>query len=298
MKPYSSKFYEILFDKKSDPKENALDAVLRHKDVFLYRVKTIKSGDILECEIYPIWKCQNDINRAKRKEKSRKAQEDLNDKNTKKAIVRKVNANFTGNDICNTMTYEGVPPTEEQARRDIRNYIRRVRDWRRRNGLTGAFKYIYAIEFDDGKGKTVRVHHHIIMSGMDRDAAEALWGKGRANCRRLQPKKDGLEAIARYIAKGKKGKKRWSASTNLTPPKVTTADHKITKRQMERIAVDKEMKVAPAVFERFYGGYTFNTASVRFSDFVAGAYLYVQMYRNCKGGGKAEVHGKQITHSG
>ena len=42
-------------------------------------------------------------------------------------------------------------------------------------------KYAYVIEFGGKDGRRKRVHHHVIMSGMDRDKAEALWnGRGYA----------------------------------------------------------------------------------------------------------------------
>ena len=102
----------------------------------------------------------------------------------------------------------------------------------------GKAKYVYVIEWEDD-GETKRVHHHVIMSGMDRETAETIWGAGRTNAARLQPDDAGLEALARYITKGTghaKHSKRWGASKGLKKPKITTADKKISKRQMARMA--------------------------------------------------------------
>ena len=58
-----------------------------------YRVKTIKSGPMLEVEAYPFWKIPQG-SRKKRGEESSQAQKNLNDKNTQKHVVRLVNTNF------------------------------------------------------------------------------------------------------------------------------------------------------------------------------------------------------------
>ena len=184
--PYNSAKYEFLFDLSGENTERAFDR-FRHRNVFRYRTRTIKAGNVLEVEIFPIWNTQNEVREAK-KHTTREAQKNLNDKNAKKKFIRKINANFTEEDLCVTLTYSnGFVPDEEQARRDIRNYLRRVREYRRKNGLP-ELKYAYVIEFGGKDGRRKRVHHHVIMSGMDRDKAEALWnGRGYANARRLQP---------------------------------------------------------------------------------------------------------------
>lgn len=274
--PYSSENYEFLFDRSEELKESVFDR-LRHKDVFRYRAKTIKAGNVLEVEVFPIWNTRGEAIRAK-KHKTRQAQKNLNDKNAKKKLIRKINANFTEEDLCITLTYKGGVPDEEQARRDIRNYIRRVREWRRKHGLS-ELKYVYVIEFGGGDGRRKRVHHHVIMSGMDRDEAERLWnGKGWANTRRLQPDDYGLEALARYVTKEPNGGKRWCASRNLVEPKETVADTKISKRRVEKMAMDFEEAPA-AIFGKLFPDYDFNDCTVRHSEFVAGAYIYARLHR-------------------
>lgn len=274
--PYSAENYEFLFDRSEELKESTFDR-LRHKDVFRYRAKTIKAGNVLEVEVFPIWNTRREAIRAKR-HKTRQAQKNLNDKNAKKKLIRKINANFTEEDLCITLTYKDSVPDEEQARRDIRNYIRRVREWRRKHGLS-ELKYVYVIEFGGSDGRRKRVHHHVIMSGMDRNEAERLWnGKGWANTRRLQPDDYGLEALARYITKEPHGGKRWCASRNLVEPKETTADTKISKRRVEKMAMDFEGAPA-AIFGKLFPDYVFNDCTVRHSEFVAGAYIYARLHR-------------------
>lgn len=273
---YSGENYEYLFDVSEEITKNAF-ATLKHDNVALYRTKTVKAGNMLEVEIYPIWSTRAEAVRAK-KRTSREAQKNLNDKNAKKKLIRKINANFTKADIWVTLTYKNGVPDEEQARKDIRNYLRRVREWRRKRGMT-ELKYVYVIEYGGKDGRRKRVHHHVVMSGMDRSAAEELWnGKGWANARKLQPDEYGLEALARYVTKEANGGKRWCASRNLAEPKETTADTKISKRRVEKMATDFEG--APAlIFEKLFPAYDFTDCEVKRSNFVAGAYIYARMRR-------------------
>ena len=48
--PYSSEYYLEIFNKEYEDNREEKFESLRSKDIFLYRVKTIKSGKMLECE--------------------------------------------------------------------------------------------------------------------------------------------------------------------------------------------------------------------------------------------------------
>lgn len=282
MKPYCTELYDLLFSQE-EPTPHTSDP-----GIVNYRVKTITSGKLVECEIYPIWSCQKAIRRVRAAERSSSVQENLNDSNAKKKVVRLVHANFDSSDIMITLSYDGIPPTESQARRDIRNYLRRVREYRRKRGLS-ELKYLYVIEFEDGSGNKTRIHHHVVMSGMDRDTAETLWGKGFANSRRLQMRKRGLKAISKYIMKGRK-RRQWSYSQNLKTPNVTIADRKITLSQAKRLALDNQ-KIAPALFERLYPGRRYIDSAVKFSAFAPGAYIYVELESTHSHKSKAATNG-------
>lgn len=287
----NNELYELLFNETYKAEESARRA-LRHKSVSNYRVKVIRSGSVLECEIYPIWNNRSEERAArKRIRETRAAQKALNERNARKNLIRKINANFTEMDLAITLTYRGKAPEERQARRDMQNYMRRVKDYRQRNGLP-PLKYIYVVEFSAGTGGTRkrRVHHHVIMSGMDRDIAERLWGKGFANTRRLQPDEEyEFEALGRYIVKEPMGSKRWCASRNLRQPTVTTSDRKLSKRQAERIADDADE--APDIFEKTFTGYNFVQCDVKHSEYVAGAYMYVRMHRDKPPAGRKSKKG-------
>jgi hypothetical protein len=255
---------------------------LRHRDVYRYRTKTVKAGNMLECEIFPIWNAQ-EAKRARKAMPSSKAQENLNHKNTKKKIMRLANVNFKDGDLWGTFGYDknSLPDSPEAARKDIVNFMRRLKRAYKKQGLP--LKYIYVTERGrDGaeESEAPRCHHHVIMSGgLDRDTIESLWkGGAYPQTRRLRVKEDcGLNGLAAYISKGGRCEKTWAHSVNLKPPIETVADKKITPRQAEKIIIDEN--AAPALFEKVCKGYSFRDIEIKRSEFVAGVYMYVQMYR-------------------
>lgn len=276
---YAIRNYENLYNLEyEDTFEERVEAALRDNELFRYRVKTIRSGDMLECEIYPLWNTRGRSTRASRMIKSREAQKNLNDKNAKKHLIRLLNANFDRTGSWATYTYsdENLPKTFEEAERNIINLIRRIGYFIKKNNL-GIFKYAYSTEFeeDEKKGK-IRVHHHLVTNFYDRDILEQKWnGGGRTQSRRLQPDDFGLEGMARYIAKDPKGKKRFVCSRNLKKPIITIADKKISKRKASEIV--RCPNSAPEFFKKLYKGYKFNDINAKFSDHFSGCYIYVRM---------------------
>jgi len=246
-----------------------------------YRTRTTKAGCRLEVDIYPIFGRDMIIeaNRAMRA-KTREAMQRINDRNAKRRLVQLVDANFTSEDIHLTLTY-AVAPSFEQCQRDVRNFVSAVKRRRIRRGLP-PLKYVYAIEDTDGDTKK-RIHVHMIMSGgMDRAELEALWSRGYANADRLQPTDRGLEAIARYIIKSQKHRRRWSSSKNLTQPQVRVSDTKLSNARVKRIARQLPNEAAD-ILRRVYPGYDFVECRVSYSDVVDGVYIRALMHRT--GGG-------------
>ena len=271
--------YEIEREAYEDRREELIE-LLRDRQIAKYCVKTIKSGDMLEVEAYPLYTIPEG-KRGERKNKSTLAQQRLNDKNTVKHVKRIVHANFTEKDMWATWTYsdDNLPADHEQAKRDMQNFIRRMKRWLKRNGHEDLdLKYVYVTEFDDGVGKKTRVHHHMITNFPDRDVAEELWnGGGRVQTRRLQPDDHGLEGLVRYILKDKKKRptKRYSVSRNMKEPKVTVADSKMTRKRSERLVTEEIC--AQELFEKWYPGYSFNDMEAKLSEWSSGAYIYVRM---------------------
>lgn len=286
-KYYTTDDYADLFTSDSNMTSETFEErieKLRDKKIVRYDVKTIKSGEILECEIYPIWDAPAG-EREKLRKASRPAQERLNDRNAQKHLVRMVNTNFTKQDIWITLTYadDKIPTSREQAKKDMQNYIRRLKRYIKKHGLH-ELKYVYVTEHDGDKTK--RVHHHMIMNFRDRDVAEELWyGGARKKSERLEPNEFGLEGLTRYIMKERKKKKdkqqeqakskTYTVSRNLDQPTVTVSKSKITRRRAEKIATEENL--APELFEKLYKNYAYNDMKVKYSPYVSGAYIYVRM---------------------
>lgn len=245
------------------------------------REKKIYSGKYLEVEIYPITKQEQKQKRKKKTKVSLPKQRNLNDKNAKKHLRRLINTNFTDKDIALHLTYDNkhLPRDEEEARRNLSNFFRRVKNYRKKHGME-ELKYIAVTEYKEtdekDKRTKTRIHHHLVVSGMDRDKLEELWGKGKANADRLQADETGYEALARYITKDPKGSKRWSQSRNIKQPKVSVNDHRISYRKVWDLSKSQGDKKE---FESLYPGYIFTSYSTNVNDINAGMYIYVKMRR-------------------
>lgn len=245
-----------------------------------YREKKIYSGDYLEVEIYPITLEEKKAPRKKKEKMTAPKQRNLNDKNSKKHLIRLVNTNFSDDDLALHLTYENkyLPKSEEDARKDVNNLLRRIKYHRKKKGLED-LKYIAVIEYKEQKEnqKAVRIHHHLVISGgIDRDIVENLWIKGRANADRLKADEYGYEGLARYITKDPKGNRRWTQSKNLKQPTVRVNDNKYSKRKVEKISKAPEDNT---LFEKVYKGFVFNECKAVVNDYTGSTSLYIKMRR-------------------
>lgn len=274
--------YEEVYKKSiKETKEDEIENKLRknRRTRYTYIKKTIVSGSVIECEIYPIWKNGSDVPRTK-VGISREAQKNLNDKNAKKKINRLINTNFTEDDLMITLTYKNnYLPNEDEAKRDIQNYINRLKRRRKKDGIEELLKYLYVIEYENNKknSKKVRIHHHIIINKMDRNSAEEVWRKGRTDSMRLQLDDDGLSGISKYISKGLCSGRRWSYSKNLKKPTIYRDRTTLSKRKIERVALaENDYK---EFFEKEYKkqGYEYYDCKSYYSDMAAGYYLYARL---------------------
>lgn len=280
---------EVFADEERDVRLQLLDD--RH--IVKYRTKTIKSGDYLEVEIYPLWDTHSSTARAKKTRETKEAQRRVNQRNAVKNLIRLINANFTDNDVWGTFTYETrkLPSSIAEAQKEMQKYIRRVKYAAKKRGYPPV-KYVYVTEFEDDpkKGKK-RVHHHFVTNFPDRDLLEQLWtGGARKQTRRLQADESGYEGMTRYILKDPRGAKRYAASKGLTKPTISVADTKFTRRKIKRLHTrDLDPR---AVFEAEYKGYEMTDFYSKTSEYVSGAYCYVKMRKRpirAKGGRQNEI---------
>ena len=254
---------------------------LRHQRVLLYRTKTITAGDYVDVECYPIYTREG--RQEARRAKALISTEERARYNEQQAIRwfwRKLNANFTDRDFHVTLTYSRKAPEElDGVAKDFARFIRRVNYRLQKRGME-ACRYMAVIERGEKNG---RPHLHAVMRcGLGRDELEDVWGLGYCNADRLKPGKDGLKALGKYMTKGRdaraKGKKRWLCSKNLKMPRVTVADHKVTRREAQLIAQDAELN-GQAVLLKKYPGAEVTELRVKMSERVAGAYIYASLYR-------------------
>ena len=260
----------------------ASEALLRHNRVLCYKTRTIRMGEAVEVEAYPVYsRAYPDAARMKERVKSSRAQQRLNDKRAELHFRRKAEANFGRNDYFLTLTYSGAAPSMEQAQRDFRNFVARVNRARKKKGL-GPCRYMAVLEAGNRSGRAQ--HHVLIDGGLSREEIEGIWGKGYANAKRIDLSNNGLVPLAKYMLKSAgsearaKDRKRWTCSRNLKEPRVTESVHRVTKRQAARIAQDAELQ-GEGIFRKMYPGAELVELEVRRSDFLAGAYIFARLRR-------------------
>ncbi len=241
----------------------------------VYREKKYTCGEYLDVFIYPVFETgkHRGGKRAKRKP-STEAQKKLNQRHREEKLVRLLHANFTPEDLEIHLTYRGEQPgSDEEAARNLRNYIRRIQRLRKKLGLP-PLKYIAVTERGKRGG---RYHHHITVNGgIDRDILESMWEYGYANSRRLQFTEDGLAGLGNYIVKSPVGKKAWTASKNLVDPEPVTRDGRISGRKARELAEKIQDNTR---LEKLYPGYVMSAAEAFHNDVNGGCYLVARFYR-------------------
>ena len=182
----------------------------------MIRQKKYECGNYLDVEIFHISDRKKEVKRECKKYESTPAQKRLNDKKAKRYFTRMIHLNFCEKDLYVDLTFdkENIPENREGVLKEVRNYISRLKRYRKKHGL-GELKYVYVISDVDQDGNQTRLHVHMIINGMDRDIAEAKWGKGYANTDRLQFNEVGVTGKSLYMARQGKGERCWGGSINL-----------------------------------------------------------------------------------
>lgn len=240
----------------------------------LYREKRFACGDYLEVDVFPVFKQPGA--RCKRAKPTSAVQERLNQRNAERKLIRLLNANFTEEDIRFDLTYsnENYPASPEQAQREVQNFLRRVKRQRAKLELPD-LKYVYVTEIGQQDG---RLHHHIVMSGgMSINLLAKLWGKGYTTAKPLQFDEFGIVGIAVYLIKNPILGKRWCASRNLTQPKESQRDGRLSQREVRDLAVTPNE--AAKKIEKYYEGYKLTDMHPYYNEVNGGWYLCIRMRR-------------------
>lgn len=249
-----------------------------------YCTKTEKAGDTLVLTVYPILgRSDRAKAEAARKAMSRERQTRYNRERARRRLALLMDANFGKNDLHVTLTYRGTPPDYEQARKDVRNYLRAVKRMREKAGLP-EMKYIYVLEEEGADGEKRRIHVHLMMTGgVSREALEEKWGRGYANCDRLQPEEGtGLLELARYFTKQgmEKHRRAWSASKNLRQPRTTVSRTRMSNARVRRLCQEMPGSAAE-VMGKLYPAYKLGAVEPYVSDWIPGVYLRIRLRRRC-----------------
>lgn len=291
--------YEILYDLPKGEYSS--------REVGGTSTRTIRAGDSLEVECFPIIHVSQDARREARRRASTKAQENLNLKNARKHIRRLMEKNFTSADYVLHPTFNygfvdrafanmeaerraweesGFPMNDDDTRRIMKNFIARIRRLiKRKGGNPADFKYIYVIETtkeprdSDFNALPARYHYHMVISSLGILTPEdlaSLWGYGYTKAEPLDFRFNGLEGLSKYITKQRRFTRRWARSKNLQEPDVRVSSRKVSRRRAAQIAADVQAN-AREIFEKIYPGYALEEAEVKYSDFVAGAYIYARL---------------------
>lgn len=163
---------------------------------------------------------------SKRREKINITSEAIQKQNEKMAeseLRMTIDNNFKSNDYYLTLTYK-EQPTWEQAKKDIRNFIRRLQRVYKKLGQE--LKYIYVAE-----GKR-RIHFHLLINravDLFTEDLTKLWPKGMHKLVLYRGQAEDAIRLASYFVKEKRAcyyeknevfKRRYTPSKNLIKPDV------------------------------------------------------------------------------
>lgn len=282
----------------------------------MIKEKITKAGKLLNTDFYPCFDNGRKIpTKLPKSQGTTEAQKKYNENKAQKEAVYIINENFDEYDHIGHLTYapEYAPQSEEEAKRDMINALRRIKRMRerelkkilaaldampdiealaeqrknlklKRDKLSAPFKYMYVLEkvtYQRGpfKGRD-NWHFHIFMTGgLERSQVEALWKKGvRSNVDQFQPDRFGPEAMAKYMAKDPQGTKRFVCSRNMSrtykQPKVK--DARFSAGHLAKLS--QERCDDAQYWENKYKGYRFLRAFPRFNEYNGHWYLTVVMY--------------------
>lgn len=168
------------------------------------------------------------------------AQKDRNANTAPRRLAMLLNCNFTGRDCLLTLTYsdEHLPADPDAADAACRLFFRRLIRECQKMGLQLSYVWTTADKSmrSGHVGDPVRLHHHIVVSGLDLERLrplEEIWGQGFVNVKRLEEHPDmapgqvPLDPIAAYLALQAvtgPGRQKWHSSRGMEKPEVVKVE--------------------------------------------------------------------------
>lgn len=156
------------------------------------------AGDYLEIDYVP-YKLTKRLGRARKSKPSSEAQKYLNQKKREREVYLLIHENFTQSDYTIHPTYADcyLPSTKEEALRDRRNFLLRLKRLYKKYGVE--FKAFFVLERG---AESKRFHHHMIIPGkVPPEEIKKAWGMGYCNPRCLEFTEKGVVGLACYIVK-------------------------------------------------------------------------------------------------
>lgn len=288
---------------------------VNHDSVGAYRTKLVRAGEMIYVSCYPLIASIGQMReqdaalkqmREDSRYRTRLKYARYNNRRRVEAFEQLAHANFGAGDFHVSCTYDpaepGIYPSgreaidREQAKKDIRNYLRRIRRMLVRHGCdVKEFRWICVTVTKEHDREAPKPfpdthHHHLLMHGVPealRGEAERMWTHGFCNADRLQPNDTGIAEVAGYIARQEgrangdhiQGEKSFTSSRNLKKPVVTTSDSRISRRRVAQIAADVRANAAEIFGKLWPDCRLVEWPKVETSDFVAGAYIYARLRR-------------------
>lgn len=248
-----------------------------------YRERQTLCGDYMFVDVFPVFPAGEYVmkggKRRKRYRPTSEIQKRLNDRRSENAAEEIVHANFSVGDNILHLTYADGwrPETDEQAERDMDNFLRRLK---RKYDRAGAeFKYFCISAKGEQAG---RQHFHVYLSGgIDRSEIEACWKFGYANCDALQFTETGICDLTKYThGQIPLGSRRWRCSRNCKRPEpLRERDYTYDRRRV--IEVAESPYSASSVISDLYPGYVLSEMPrLCLNDVNGGAYMRMMLYRD------------------
>lgn len=191
---------------------------MKSKSKMKFKRITCIAGAVMDREI----KACNRISNTQRRPRYNLSSESVRRYNSlcrEKYCSRLVNNNFMPGDLHVTLTYRIEPASISEADRILKAFIRRLR--RRFKKADKVLKY-----FGTTEHRNHRMHHHMIMTGIEYQVIAETWGLGLINCVPLDRTRD-YTRLVKYLMKESEltvkeypnsGKKRYISSSNLEKP--------------------------------------------------------------------------------
>jgi len=184
--------------------------------------ETIVAGKLIAVRIHGAKETASEEKRRMKQKPTAEAVAKINRRNSERELTLKLHHNFSEGDLHVVLTYSGAEPTKEESKKEMRNFLKRLRRYFSKHKELGPLKWILVTEYENK-----RIHHHMILSKMDTADLDKLWTAGHARPTHLDGSGDYRKLSAYLIKETDKtfrdddafSKQRYSCSrTVVTPP--------------------------------------------------------------------------------